>query len=138
MEDESKLVEGNRLFILPLIHIDGERYMCQKMNNIVAIFTNIGHLDIFSAITSTLSWPYITRALMLGQTPNNKPDLAFRVSMINLQAMMSYIINEKLFGRIAVYLRLAELQKQRFRHTYCIIFLGRAQKELLERPEPVN
>ncbi len=55
--NESEAVRTGRLVVLPSTYIGGERYMRQKMHDIIATSNKMGHPDIFLTMTCNLNWP---------------------------------------------------------------------------------
>lgn len=100
IEDEASVVRGCRLFIFPSTHGGGERYMRQLIHDIIAICNKIGYPDFFVTITGNPNCPEIRRALLPRQVPQDRPDLAVRVFMVKLQAMVSSVTDGKLFGML--------------------------------------
>ncbi len=49
--DEFEAVRSGRFAVLPSSYIGGERYMRQKMHDIIATSNKMGHPDIFLAMT---------------------------------------------------------------------------------------
>ncbi len=55
--DESKAVRSECLVVLSSTYIRGERYMLQKMHDIIATSNKMGHPDIFLTMTCNPNWP---------------------------------------------------------------------------------
>lgn len=60
---------------------------------------------------------------MPGQVPQDRPDFAARIFVMKSIAMMSYVIEEKLFGNFVAYLRELELPRRRLSQTHYIFYL---------------
>ncbi len=93
--DESEAVRSGRLVVLPSTYIGGERYMRQKMHDIIATSNKMGHPDIFLTMTCNPNWPEIRRSLLPGQSSQDRPDLCARVFILKLKALMEAIIEDK-------------------------------------------
>ncbi len=77
--DESEAVRSGRLVVLPSTHIGRERYMRQKMYDIIVTSNKMRHQDIFLTMTCNANRPEIRRSLLLGQSPQDLPNLCARV-----------------------------------------------------------
>lgn len=101
------------------------------MHAVIAISNKVGHSDTPLTVTCSHSWPEIPRFLLSDQVPSDRPDLRARVFCIKLRAFMSSVIQEQLFGTVAAFDRVAELQKCGLPHAHCILFLDEASKHEL-------
>ena len=63
----------------------GPRYMQQQYQDAMAIVWARGTPDLFVTMTCNADWPEI---LILGQTPNDRPDIVARVFGLKLQMML--------------------------------------------------
>lgn len=57
MQDEDDFLRGVRVLIIPSTYPGCNRYMRQKMRDIVVIFCNFGHPYIFQTMTWNPNWP---------------------------------------------------------------------------------
>ncbi len=89
--DESEAVRLGKLVVLPSTYVCGERYMRQKMHDIIATSTKLGHPDIFLTMTCNPNWVEIQRSLLPGQSAQDRPDLCARVFKLKLQALMEVV-----------------------------------------------
>lgn len=65
--------------------------------------------------------------MLLRQSPKDRSDLEVsRLFKVKLQAMMSYVMDEKLFGISAAYVNVVELQKRSL--SLCIEFSSLADR----------
>lgn len=94
--------------------------MCQQKHYIIAISNRITHPDFFLIITCNPNRPGTIKALVPSQLLQGKPDVAARVFMTKFRAMTSYLIEAKLFGNIAAYVRVMVFQNHGFPHIMCI------------------
>lgn len=138
VEDESNAVRGARLFILPFKFVRDTRYRRQQMYDVIPISNKGGHSDIFVTVTCNLSWAEIQRSLLPGQVRADRPDLCGRVSRIKLRVLMSFVVQEKLFGTVAAYVCEVEFQKRGRLHPHCIFFLDEAFRNKLRSPGIVD
>ncbi len=136
--DESEAVRAGRLVILPSTYVGGERYMRQKMHDIIATSNKLGHPDIFLTMTCNPNWPEILRSLLPGQTPKDRPDLCARVFKLKLKALMETVIRDKIFGEVVAHVRVIEFQKRGLPHAHCIFILDQVSKNSLRSPAAVD
>ncbi|CDF40520.1 ATP dependant DNA helicase [Chondrus crispus] len=138
-EDEADAVRAGRLFILPSTQIEGDRYMRQQMHDIIAISSKVGHPDIFLTVTCNPNWPQtVSPRRARHQTPQDRPDLCGRVFRLKLNALMSHVIDEKLFGTVVANVRVIEFQKRGLPHAHVIFFLDERSKNDLRTPANVD
>lgn len=123
-----------RLVVLPSTHIGSERYMRQKMQDIIAISNSIGHLDIFLTMTCNPRWPEMVNALLPGQKSRDRPDLSDRMLRMKLKLLLNYIKEEKPFGEVISEKSVIEFQKRGLVHAHVILFLHHSAKFDLENP----
>ena len=64
--------------VLSSTHVGSERYMREKMHDIIAISNSIGHPDVFLTMTYNPQWPEIEESRLPGQRANDRPDLSNR------------------------------------------------------------
>ncbi len=136
--DESEAVRLGKLVVLPSTYVGGERYMRQKMHDIIATSTKLGHPDIFLTMTCNPNWVEIQRSLLPAQSPQDRPDLCARVFMLKLQALMEIVIQDKIFGKVIAHVRVVEFQKRGLPHAHCIFILDEFSKNSLRNPEKVD
>ena len=114
--------------ILPSTHVGGERYMRQKMHDIIATSNKLGHPDIFLTMTCNPNWPEITRSLFSVQTAKERPDLCARVFRLKRKAAMETVVKHQLFGNVEAHVRVIDVQKRGLPHAHCILILDRTTK----------
>ncbi len=136
--DESEAVRTGRLVVLPSIYVGGDRYMRQKMHDIIAISNKLGHSDIFLTITRNPKWPEIQRALLPGQLPQDRPYLCARVFHMKMKAMIKIVLQDEVFGKVAGYVTVMEFQKRGLPHAHCIFILDEQSKNALRNPANVD
>ena len=66
-------LNDGRLVVLPSAHIGSDRYMRQKMHDIIAISNTLGHPGIFTTINCNPYWPEIQNALFAIQKSDDRP-----------------------------------------------------------------
>lgn len=82
--------------------------------------------------------PEIRNALLPDQLPQKRPKLVVTVTTMNLGSVMSYLINEKLFGIATAHVRKVELEKRGLLHGHCIFFPDRLSKQRLSAQKNMN
>jgi len=76
--DNNAVAIGQRI-ILPSFFIVGPCHMVQNYQDAMAICTWAGYPNAFVTFTCNPQWLKIKRALLLGQQPQDRPDLVTRV-----------------------------------------------------------
>ena len=127
-----------RLVVLPSTHIGGDRYMRQKMHDIIAISNSVGHPDIFITMTCNPHWPEIQEALLTGRRADERPDLCDRVFRMKLKLLLKHLKEDEPFGRISAFVSVIEFQKRGLVHAHIIIFLDEAAKFSLQDPSNID
>ncbi len=124
--------------VLPSTHIGSERYMRQKMHDIIAISNSIGHPDVFLTITSNPRWPEIEESLLPGQCACDRPDLCNRVFQMKQKILMTHLKEDQPFRGIVADVSVIEFHKRGLVHAHIILFLHEEAKRALENPEQVD
>ena len=88
---------GQRI-ILPSSFTGGSRQMHKLYQDGMAIVRVFGKPDLFITITCNPNWPEIKNALLLGQNPQDRPELISRVFNMKLKAIFNNILKEDIFG----------------------------------------
>ena len=138
VEDESDAVRPGRLFILPSTYIGGYRYTRHEMHDIIAIFNQIGHPDIFLTMTCNPSCSELTRDLLPKQTPQDRPDPCARVFRLKMKDLMSMVIYEEVFGTVVAHVRVIQFQKRCLFHAHVVFFLDEIFMNDLRTPEIID
>ncbi len=130
-EQDNSLNVG-RLVVLPSTHIGSDRYMRQKMHDIIAISNSVGHPDIFITMTCNPYWPEIQNTLLPDQRADNTPDLCDRLFRMKLKLLLKHLKEDKPFVHITAFLFVIEFQKRGLVHSHITIFLDQATKFSLQ------
>ena len=123
-----------RLVVLLSTHIGNDRYMRQKIHDIIAISNNIGHRDVFITMTCNPHWPQIHSELFPGQRSEDRPDLCDRVFRMKLKLLLAYLKDASPFGCVLAYVSVTEFQKKGLVHAHIILFLYQPAKFSLQDP----
>ena len=78
----------------------------------MAIVRSMGKPSLFITVTCNPAWEEITRALLPGQKPEDRPDLLARVFKLKLSSLMDDLTKGGVFGRAIGYLGVIEFQKR--------------------------
>ena len=63
-------------------------------------------------MTCNPAWPEVTRALLPGQRPEDRPDLLARVFQMKLKSLLTDLGKGGIFGRTMAKLMVVEFQKR--------------------------
>ncbi len=80
--------------VLQSTRIGSERYMRQKMQDIISTSNVFGHPDIFLTLTCNPKWPEIENALLSDQRAYDRPDLCDRVFRMKMKKLMQYLTED--------------------------------------------
>ena len=112
-----------RPVILPPTFTGGPRHMHQQFQDGMAMVSRYGKPDLFITFTCNPQWPEIQENLFPGQTAADRPDLTARVFYIKLKALLSDLIQEKVFGKVIAYTWVVEFQKRGLPHAHILLIL---------------
>ncbi len=108
--------------VLPTTHVGSERYMRQKMLNIIEISNSIGHPDVFLTMTFNPRWTEIKETLLPDQRAFDRPDLCNRVFRMKHKILMTHSKEDQPFGRIVADIPVFSFQKRGLEHAHIILF----------------
>ena len=136
-ESNNELNVG-RLVLLPSTHIGSDRYMRQKMDDIITISNTFGHSDIFITMTCNPYWPEIQNALLLSQRADDRPDLCNRVFRMKLKLLLKHLKDDEPFGKLTAFVSVIYFEKRGLVHAHIISFLDDATKFSLQDPNKID
>ncbi len=119
--DNSAAAIGQRI-ILPSSFIVGPRHMVQNYQDAMAICRWVSCPDAFVTFTYNPQWLEIKRVLLLGQQPQDRPDLVNRVFKIKLKELINDIHKKHILGRMIAKIYVVEFQKCGLPHAHILIF----------------
>jgi hypothetical protein len=90
----------------------------------MAICRWAGYPDVFVTFTCNPQWLEIRRALLLGQQPEDRPDLVIRVFKIKLKDLINDIHKNHILGRTIAGIYVVEFQKHGLPHAHILIFFA--------------
>jgi hypothetical protein len=119
--DNSAVAIGQRI-ILPSSFTIGPHHMVQNYQDAMAICRWFDCLDAFVTFTCNPQWLEIKRALLLGQEPQDQPNLVTRVFKIKLKELINNIHKKHILGRTIAGIYVVEFQKRGLPHAHILIF----------------
>jgi len=96
--------------------------MVQNYQDAMAICIWADCSNAFVTFTCNPQWLEIKRALLLGQQPQDRPDLVTRVFKIKLKEFINDIHENHILGRTIAGIYVVEFQKRGLPHAHIIIF----------------
>ena len=78
----------------------------------MAIVRSLGKPSLFITMTCNPAWDEVTRALLPGQRPEDRPDVLARVFHLKLQGLLADVTTGGVFGRTVGFLSVIEFQKR--------------------------
>ena len=118
-----------RRVILPSTFSGSNRNMYNRYLDSMALVRKFTKPDLFITITTNPKWEDIRDNLMYpGQSPLQRWDLIARVFSLKLKALLSEIVDKKLFGRCVAWNYSIEFQKRGLPHCHLLIYLADSDK----------
>jgi hypothetical protein len=111
-----------QMIILPSSFTVGPRHMVQNYQDAMAICRWAGCPNAFVTFTCNPQWLEIKRPLLLGQQPQDRPDLVTRVFKIKLKEFINDIHKNHILGRTIARIYVVEFQKCGLPHAHILIF----------------
>jgi hypothetical protein len=96
--------------------------MVQNYQDAMAICIWADSSNAFVTFTCNPQWLEIKRALLLGQQPQDRPDLVTRVFKIKLKEFINDIHENHILGRTIAGIYVVEFQKRGLPHAHILIF----------------
>lgn len=100
---------GQRV-ILSSSFIGGPRYLRERQQDAMSYVQHFGRPDLFITMTANPTWVEITRELLPGQQPADRPDLTIRVFDLKRKALLQRI--RTAFGMQVAHVCALEYQKR--------------------------
>jgi hypothetical protein len=119
---DNSVVAIRQRIILPSSFIVGPRHMVQNYQDAMAICRWAGCPDAFVTFTCNPQWLEIKRALLLGQQPQDRPDLVTRVFRIKLKELINDIQKNHILGCTITGIYVVEFQKRGLLHAHILMF----------------
>ena len=79
--------------------------------------------SLFITFTANPGWEEITRDLLPGQKPEDRPDLVARVFELKKKEFLRELINDKLLGVVITRVWTIEYQKRGLPYMYIVLFM---------------
>ncbi|XP_071704144.1 uncharacterized protein [Rutidosis leptorrhynchoides] len=129
-------IMGTRI-TLPSSFTGGARYMRENYMDAMAIVRAYGYPDLFITFTCNPNWPEILCFLETQNLkPEDSPDINTRVFKIKLDALITELKEEKLFGGLIGVLYVVEFQKRGLPHAHICIFMDKSHS--LPNPSDID
>jgi hypothetical protein len=125
--DNNVAAIGQRI-ILPSSFIAGPRHMVQNYQDAMVICRWAHCPNAFVTFTCNPQWLEIKRVLLLGQQPQDRPDLVTRVFKIKLKELINDIHKKHILGRTIGRIYVIEFQKHGLLHAHIFIFFAKDYK----------
>ncbi|XP_031108530.1 uncharacterized protein LOC116013005 [Ipomoea triloba] len=115
--------QGKRI-ILPSTFTGGARYMIQNYQDAMAICKAMGYPSLFITFTCNPKWPELERFLKARNLKaEDRPDIICRVFKMKLNALISEIRKNNIFGVVTAVIYTIEFQKRGLPHAHILVFL---------------
>ena len=130
--------EIGRRTILPASYVGGPRFTARCYQDSMAIVRHFGHPSLFITFTANPNWPEITRELLPGQKPTDRPDLITRVFRLKCKELLTDIKQRNIFGLCVADVYIIEYQKRGLPHMHLLVFLSPEFRNLLLDPAIID
>lgn len=104
----------------------------------MAIVCQYGRPSLFITFTANPEWDEITRELLPGQQPTDRPDLVARVFHMKLKHLLHDLKKKHIFGHYPGSVWTIEYQKRGLPHMHLLLFLYPFDRDRLLDPAVVN
>jgi hypothetical protein len=116
----NKDVTGKKL---PSSVTGSPRYMNEKFKDTIRLCEKYGGPHLFITPTCNPKWDEITRELLPGQSPYDRPELLTRVFKLKLDKIKEDILKNGIFGKAVCYVHVIEFQKRMLPHAHIAVCL---------------
>ncbi|QRV82937.1 ATP-dependent DNA helicase PIF1 [Ceratobasidium sp. AG-Ba] len=127
---------ANQGTILASSYYGGARQMAESYQDAMAIARYLGPPQFFVTMTANPNWPELKNALLPGQVPADRPDLAVRVFELKRRALLHDIAKKHVLGRCIAHVHTIEFQKRGLPHMHLLVWVERASH--LMTPDDVD
>ncbi|QRV79981.1 ATP-dependent DNA helicase PIF1 [Ceratobasidium sp. AG-Ba] len=122
-----QLVTGANLgTILASSYYGGARQLAEAYQDAMAIARYLGPPQFFVTMTANPNWPELKNALLPGQSPADRSDLAVRVFELKRRALLHDISKNHVLGRCIAHVFTIEFQKRGLPHMHLLVWVERA------------
>ncbi|GJT77618.1 DNA helicase [Tanacetum coccineum] len=120
---------GGRI-IVPMYFTSGLRYMYTRNLDALAIFRKLGNPQFFITFTCNVNWPEIKRFMSEYPhlTASDRANVVCRVFKQKIQALISFLIEECIFGNVTGVLYTVEFQKRELLHCHTLLWVDSASR----------
>ena len=112
------------------------RWYNGKFQDGMAIVRTYHKPDLFITMTCNPKWPEITKHLLQGQSPQDRPDVVAKAFKMKKDQLMKDLVTGEAFGKVVAYMNVIEFQKRGLPHCHILIIL--ADNERLQTSDSVN
>ncbi|KAF7815403.1 uncharacterized protein G2W53_029372 [Senna tora] len=113
-----------RRIILPSSIVGCPRDMSERFQDAMRFVGVFGKPDLFLTMTCNPSWDEIRDLLLLGQLPQDRPDLLSRVFHSKFEDFKDDIFNKGVLREVVAYAYVIEFQKRGLPHAHMLLILG--------------
>ena len=100
------------------------RWYNSKFQDGMAIVRTYHKPDLFLTMTTNPNWTEITRELLPGQSPQDRPDLVSRIFKLKKDQFIKDITTGRAFGQVVAYMWVVEWQKRGLPHIHVLLILA--------------
>ncbi|XP_062208911.1 uncharacterized protein LOC133910581 [Phragmites australis] len=121
---EVRASEVGLRIVLPRTFPGGDRDVQARFLDAMVLVTRFGKPDYFVTMTCNPHWEEITRQLLPGQTPQDRPELVARVYRAKLRDLHDFLIKKSHLGEVASYAHVTEFQKRGLPHEHFLLIMA--------------
>ena len=98
---EHRGLKAGKLVVLSKNFPESDRDVQCRFMDAMSLVAKYGKIDYFLTMTCNPYWPEITKLLLSGQTPQDRPDIVARVYHAKLIDFHDFDIKKGFFGKVA-------------------------------------
>lgn len=118
---------GKRV-VLSSSFVGGPRDMSARYQDAMAIVRERGKPSFFITFTCNPNWTEITESLPAGVKATDRPDIVSRVFNQKLQALLTELKEDMIFGEAVAHLSVVEFQKRGLPHAHILLIVKRGDR----------
>ena len=125
---EHRCLKAGKLFVLSKNFSGSDRDVQCRFMDAMSLVAKYGKPDYFLTMTCNPYWPEITKLLLSGQTPQDRPDIVVRVYHAKLIDFHDFVIKKGFFGKVAAWAHVTEFQKRGLPHEHFWLIMDSSSK----------
>ncbi|XP_073152120.1 uncharacterized protein [Henckelia pumila] len=114
--------------VLPSTFVGSPRDMYQRYQDAMTLVQTYGKPDLMITMTCNPNWHEIKEQLLLGKSPQDRPDLITRIFKIKFDEFKKDVVDRGVLGRVRSYSYVIEYQKRGLPHVHMLVIFDNIDK----------